>query len=77
MGRIFLGKPSHWALWLIIGAVLFGAGRVHMHVRWFGDFVLLLLALAAGAVLFVVLGYRKGDVITREPFDAPQPPGPA
>jgi hypothetical protein len=69
VGRIFLGKPWHWALWLVIVAVMVGANKVHMHVRWFGSFVLLLLGVTALIVLSIVVTYRKGEPITREPFE--------
>lgn len=73
MNRVFLGKPSHWALWGVIVVVLAVAGHVHMHVRWFNDFTVLLLALTLFVVLFVVVTYRPGERITREPFDLDQP----
>lgn len=69
MREWFIGKPLHWALWAVIVAVLFAASRTYLHVRHFNVFLALVGALGFGAVLLVLLTYRKGDVITREPFD--------
>ena len=69
LGGIFLGKPWHWLLWAVIVAVLFWLGSHSLHVRSFVPFLLILLALAAGSVLLVVSSYRKGERITREPFE--------
>lgn len=69
MREIFLGKPSHWALWVVVAVVLFLANRVHMHVRWFNEFQLMLLGLSAAIVAFLLATYRPGERITREPFD--------
>lgn len=69
MRELFLGRPVFWALWVVIIAVLTGLGLDHSHVRWFPTFILLLLALSAGSVGFVVFAYRKGEAITREPFE--------
>ncbi|HKI98679.1 MAG TPA: hypothetical protein VKB51_09425 [bacterium] len=71
MRELFLGKPSHWALWVIICVVLYAAGDVHMHVRWFSWFLGLILLLSTASVLYIVLTYRPGDRITRDPFDEP------
>lgn len=69
MNRIFLGKPSHWALWVVIALVMVVAGHVHMHVIWFNEFILLLLGLTLVVVLYIIVTYHPGDRITREPFD--------
>ena len=69
LGEIFLGKPWHWLLWAVIVAVLFWLGSQSLHVRSFVPFLLILLALAAGSVLLVIASHRKGERITREPFE--------
>ena len=69
LGEIFLGKPVHWLLWAAIVAVLYWLGSQSQHVRSFVPFLLILLALAAGGVLLVVSSHRKGERITREPFE--------
>lgn len=69
MREIFLGRPLYWGLWVIIIAVLKLAGNAYMHVRWFPAFIMLVLALSAFCIVFVVVTYRKGEAITREPFE--------
>ena len=69
MKDIFLGKPLHWGLWILIVAVLYVLGGQRFHVRHFGPFILLLLAIGAGIVLFFALTYRKGEAFTRESFE--------
>ncbi len=75
MNQIFLGKLSHWLLLVASVAILYGMGMRHLHVRAFPVFVLLVLALVVAVQLWVVLGYKPGDAITREPIkDADSPP---
>ena len=69
LGEIFLGKPWHWLLWAVIVAVLYWLGSQSLHVRSFVPFLLILLALAGGSFLAVLWTYRKGERITREPFE--------
>ena len=52
---------------MLAGLALLGALR--LHTRDFNLFALIVLALAAVGVLVVVATYRKGDKVTREPFD--------
>ena len=68
-GKIFLGKPVHWLLWAVIIAVLYWLGAHSLHVRSFVPFLMVLLALAGGAVLIVLATYKRGEHITREPFE--------
>lgn len=74
MKNIFLGKPSHWLLLAITGAVLYAMGSQHLHVRAFPVFFLLILTLAVAALAWIVWGYRPGDAITRESFDQDELP---
>jgi preprotein translocase subunit SecY len=69
LGDIFLGKPLHWLLWGLVVVVLYALGSQSLHVKAFVPFVLVVLALAAGGVLVIFLTYRKGERITREPFE--------
>ncbi len=69
MKDIFLGKPIHWLLWVVILGVLFALGREHFHTNSFTLFILVLVALSTACVLTILATYRKGDRITREPFD--------
>ncbi len=69
MKHIFLGKPIHWLLWVVIFGVLFALGRNYFHTNNFNLFILVLVALSTACVLTIFATYRKGDRITREPFD--------
>jgi hypothetical protein len=69
MRELFIGKPLHWLIWLVIVGVLFAVSRSYLHVRAFNGFLALIAALGFGAVLFVWFTYRPGEAITREPFD--------
>lgn len=69
MKDIFIGKPLHWLIWVVIAVAFYLLGGMKLHVQSFVPFVFVVLALAAAAVLLVILTYRKGDRITREPFD--------
>ncbi len=69
MKDIFLGKPIHWLLWVVILGVLFALGRIHFHTNNFTLFIFVLVALSTACVLTIFATYRKGDRITREPFD--------
>ena len=71
MKDIFIGKPLHWLIWAVIAVAFYVLGGMKLHVQSFVPFVFVVLALAAAAVLLVILTYRKGDRITREPFDDP------
>jgi hypothetical protein len=69
MSRIFLGKPLHWLIWAVNLAVLAVLGWYRLHTRDFNLFFAILLALAAISVVVILRSYRKGDRITREPFE--------
>lgn len=69
MKKLFLGKPIHWLLWVVIVGVLFSLGRIHFHTNNFTLFILVLAALSTACVATIIATYRKGDRITREPFE--------
>jgi hypothetical protein len=69
LNQLFLGKPLHWLLWLMIAGVLWWLGSISFHVRHFIPFCFILLALAGTSVVVILMSYREGDRITREPFD--------
>ncbi len=71
LGRIFLGRPLHWLLWAGIVAVLYWLGSQSLHVRSFVPFLLVLIALAGVSVFVVLATYKKGERVTREPFEEP------
>jgi uncharacterized membrane protein YhaH (DUF805 family) len=69
LSDLFIGRPVYWALLAVIIAVLGALGLNQQHVRDFIPFSFILLALAAVAVAAVILLYRPGERITREPID--------
>jgi uncharacterized membrane protein YdfJ with MMPL/SSD domain len=69
--ELFLGKPLHWLLWLVIIAVLYALGSDSLHVKRFIPFILTVLAMAAACVGIILATSRKGERITREPIDEP------
>jgi hypothetical protein len=69
MKDLFLGRPLHWLLWGCILGGLALLGTLRLHTRDFNLFALIVLALAAASVLVIVATYRKGERITREPFE--------
>jgi hypothetical protein len=69
MSRIFLGKPFHWLVFAIIIAVLAWLGHGLVQTRNFHLFLFVLVALVAGSVAAIMLTTRKGEQVTREPFE--------
>ncbi len=69
MKEIFIGRPLHWALWVVILGVLFAVGKAKIHTIDFFTFISILATLSAVSVLTIVLTYRKGERVTREPLD--------
>ena len=69
MKDVFLGKPLHWLIWAVILGLLYMLGALRLHTRDFNLFIVIVLALAAASVLLIVLTYKKGERITRDPFE--------
>ncbi len=69
MRHIFLGKPLYWLLWVAILGLLVALGAQGLHTRAFNLFSVIVLGATAAGVLIIVSTYRKGERITREPFD--------
>ncbi len=69
MSRIFLGKPVHWGVLAVVVAVLWWLGDGLVQTRDYPRFLIVLAALTAAAVVAIVLTSRKGDRLTREPFE--------
>ncbi|MBE0622851.1 MAG: hypothetical protein IH605_19855 [Burkholderiales bacterium] len=66
--EIFIGKPVHWAPWVIIAALMLWMNSTHFHVLHFNFFALALIGMAAGTVALFLLSSRPGELVTREPF---------
>jgi hypothetical protein len=69
MKEIFLGKPLYWLIWAVVLGLLYALGELRLHTRDFNLFILIVLALAAVSVFVIVSTYKKGERVTREPFE--------
>ena len=69
MKNLFIGKPLHWLIVaLAIGGLYWlGAGQFH-RVNYTG-FLFVVIGIAATCVLIVLVTYRRGDRITRDPLE--------
>lgn len=68
-GNLFIGRPVYWALLGVLVAILTWLGLTQQHVRDFVPFQFAVLGLAAAAVAVIVLVYRPGERVTREPIE--------
>lgn len=68
MGKVFLGKPLHWALLAIVALVIWVSGGAKMHVIHFNTFVLIMLGGSAALVLIVLWTSKPGEQVTRDPL---------
>jgi len=66
---LFIGRPVYWALAGAIAAVLAVLGINKMHVREFVPFQFTVLALAAIIVAVIMVIYKPGEQVTREPLE--------
>lgn len=69
LSTLFLGRPVYWLIAVAVGGVLAWLGANQMHVRSFVPFQFAVLALAVAAVAAVVIVYRPGENVTREPIE--------
>jgi Mn2+/Fe2+ NRAMP family transporter len=69
MGRIFLGKPLHWGLIVLLIAIGWVIGHERLHVIWFNLYTVILLVISAVAVAVVLLTSRPKERITRDPLE--------
>lgn len=69
MRTFFIGPARHWLLYIAVIGVLWLMGTSQFHTSNFKLFLLVLFGLAISVVATVVLGYRKGERITREEID--------
>jgi hypothetical protein len=66
MRNIFLGKPLHWFLMVVIAAGLWYAGDLRLQITHFDAFIVALLAISTACVLIVLYGPGRGERITRD-----------
>ena len=66
MSNIFIGKPLHWLLLVVICGGLWYAGEERLHIVHFNAFIVALLAVSALCVFIVLYGSKPGERVTRE-----------
>ncbi len=71
MSRIFLGRPVHWllALIVIIGGAALGQSR--LHVIDFNQFIIVMLASVVVLLALVLKTSGGGVAVTRDPVPTP------
>jgi hypothetical protein len=73
VSKIFLGRWWHWALLIVLCAVLWIAGDNRMHVIHFNQFVSALLAGVCVILAIVLVGTRPGEQVTRDVLEMKDP----
>ena len=69
MKKLFVGKPLHWLLIAIVLAVLYWLGAIQLHRLNYTAFLFALLGLAVAPIAIVIVTTRRGEQVTREPFE--------
>ena len=69
MKDIFLGRPVHWLLLIVLIALGWMAGRVHLQVTEFNTFTIALFLIALAAIIIVLLTSPPGARLTRDPLE--------
>ncbi len=69
MRHIFLGKPVHWLVLGVVVAIMWWLGANLVQTRDYHMFLLVLFLLTVGAVAVIIATTRKGEQVTREPFE--------
>ncbi len=69
MGKIFLGKPVHWLVFVIVLGALTFLGHGLYQTRSYNLFLTILLIMTALSVIAVLVTTKKGEQVTREPFE--------
>lgn len=71
MSRIFLGRPVHWLIALVVITLGWFAGSERLHVTSFNVFLVLLIVGAVAVLALVILSSGVGEQVTREPIEDP------
>lgn len=69
MRGFFLGKAVHWLVVVVVVAVMWWLGANLVQTRDYHMFLAVLFVLVSGAVAVLILTTRKGEQVTREPFE--------
>lgn len=73
MGGIFIGPLRHWLLLAAILLLLWVMGANQFHITHFKLFLAALFGLSVLTLLVILLTYRRGERITRDPPDDEDP----
>ncbi len=68
MNRIFLGKPFHWLLLIVLVLIGWLTGLYKSHVTMFNWFVIGMTVVTAAVVLIVLRTTRPDEQVTRDPI---------
>ncbi|MGI9372458.1 MAG: hypothetical protein ACR2OJ_08175 [Hyphomicrobiales bacterium] len=66
MREIFLGKPWHWAMLVVIIGLLWMAGVNKLHVIEFNSFIVALFLGTTAVILLILRTTKPGEQITRD-----------
>ena len=69
MRDIFIGPLRHWLIFLTTLILLWVMGANQLHTTNFMLFLVCLIGLSIVNLTVIVLTYRKGERITRDPLD--------
>ena len=69
MKEIFLGRPIHWLIVLVLVVLGWLAGNARLHVTDFNLYMVLLLAVSLVAVVLVIVTSPPGAQVTRDPIE--------
>ena len=73
MSKIFLGRWWHWAILVVLCALLWFAGDSRMHVIHFNEFVASLLVGTCIILGIVLAATEPGERVTREVLELADP----
>ena len=66
IGKIFLGRPWHWAVIVIASGLLWFCGSKRLHVIEFNWFIIAMLLGTGLSVFAIIKFHRDGERVTRE-----------
>ena len=69
MRGLFLGKVVHWLVLVIVVAIMWWLGANLVQTRNYHLFMLVLFLVTVGAVAVIIVTTRKGEQVTRDPFE--------
>jgi len=69
MRDLFLGKPWHWLVLVLVTAALWWTGETRLHVTRFNLLVIALLAGSFGLLYLLLRTTGVDEQVTRDPLD--------